>query len=133
MKNLRLAAWIYANDSEYVTTATEQVLEYFRAFLVGRIGWSAPLARALVGARIGDERVILGSPVAGKQVTVRLDPSRPWWAVARVQISAELRTRLRSVRDYVRRLLQPETLETFVDLDPMTAMPASTPAGASVR
>jgi hypothetical protein len=36
-----------------------------------------------------------------------------------------LRTRLRSVRDYVRRLLQPEALETFVDLDPMTAMPAS--------
>jgi extracellular elastinolytic metalloproteinase len=27
-------------------------------------------------------------------VTVRLDPSRPWWAVARVQVSAELRTRL---------------------------------------
>ena len=24
----------------------------------GRIGWSAPLARALVGARIGDERVV---------------------------------------------------------------------------
>jgi extracellular elastinolytic metalloproteinase len=36
----------------------------------------------------------LGSPVAGKQVTVRLDPSRPWWQVARVQVSAELRTRI---------------------------------------
>jgi extracellular elastinolytic metalloproteinase len=36
----------------------------------------------------------LGSPVAGKQVTVRLDPSRTWWQVARVQVSAELRTRL---------------------------------------
>jgi extracellular elastinolytic metalloproteinase len=36
----------------------------------------------------------LGSPVAGKEVTVRLDPSRPWWQVARVQVSAELRTRL---------------------------------------
>jgi extracellular elastinolytic metalloproteinase len=36
----------------------------------------------------------LGSPVAGKQVTVRLDTSRPWWQVARVQVSAELRTRL---------------------------------------
>jgi transcription elongation factor GreB len=24
----------------------------------GRIGWSAPLARALVGARVGDERVV---------------------------------------------------------------------------
>jgi hypothetical protein len=33
----------------------------------------------------------LGSPVAGKQVTVRLDPSRPWWQVARVQVSALLR------------------------------------------
>ena len=25
---------------------------------LGRIGWSAPLARALIGARIGDERVV---------------------------------------------------------------------------
>ena len=25
---------------------------------VGRIGWSAPLARALVGARVGDERIV---------------------------------------------------------------------------
>jgi transcription elongation factor GreB len=24
----------------------------------GRIGWSAPLARALIGARVGDERVV---------------------------------------------------------------------------
>jgi transcription elongation factor GreB len=24
----------------------------------GRIGWSAPLARALIGARIGDERIV---------------------------------------------------------------------------
>jgi len=24
----------------------------------GRIGWSAPLARALVGARVGDERIV---------------------------------------------------------------------------
>jgi transcription elongation factor GreB len=24
----------------------------------GRIGWSAPLARALVGAKVGDERVV---------------------------------------------------------------------------
>jgi hypothetical protein len=36
----------------------------------------------------------LGSPVAGKQVTVRLDPSKPWHQVARVQVSAELRTRI---------------------------------------
>ena len=36
----------------------------------------------------------LGSAVAGKQVTVRLDPSKPWHQVARVQVSAELRTRL---------------------------------------
>jgi transcription elongation factor GreB len=25
---------------------------------VGRIGWSAPIARALVGARVGDERIV---------------------------------------------------------------------------
>ena len=25
----------------------------------GRIGWSAPLARALIGARVGDERIVL--------------------------------------------------------------------------
>jgi transcription elongation factor GreB len=25
---------------------------------IGRIGWSAPLARALIGARVGDERVV---------------------------------------------------------------------------
>jgi transcription elongation factor GreB len=24
----------------------------------GRIGWSAPIARALIGARVGDERVV---------------------------------------------------------------------------
>jgi extracellular elastinolytic metalloproteinase len=36
----------------------------------------------------------LGSPVAGKQVTVRLDPSRQSWQVARIQVSAQLRTRL---------------------------------------
>jgi hypothetical protein len=36
----------------------------------------------------------LGSPVAGKQVTVRLDPSKPWHQVARIQVSALLRTRL---------------------------------------
>ena len=28
-ENLRLAAWIYASDTEYVQTVTEQVLEYF--------------------------------------------------------------------------------------------------------
>jgi extracellular elastinolytic metalloproteinase len=36
----------------------------------------------------------LDAPVAGKQVTVRLDPSKPWHQVARVQVSAELRTRI---------------------------------------
>ena len=25
---------------------------------IGRIGWSAPLARALIGARVGDERIV---------------------------------------------------------------------------
>jgi transcription elongation factor GreB len=25
---------------------------------LGRIGWSAPLARALIGARVGDERIV---------------------------------------------------------------------------
>ena len=25
---------------------------------IGRIGWSAPLARALIGAKVGDERVV---------------------------------------------------------------------------
>jgi len=25
----------------------------------GRIGWSAPLARALIGAKVGDERVVV--------------------------------------------------------------------------
>ena len=24
----------------------------------GRIGWSAPLARALIGAKVGDERIV---------------------------------------------------------------------------
>jgi transcription elongation factor GreB len=24
----------------------------------GKIGWSAPLARALIGARVGDERIV---------------------------------------------------------------------------
>jgi extracellular elastinolytic metalloproteinase len=33
----------------------------------------------------------LGSPVAGKKVTVRLDPSRSNWTVDRVQVSAMLR------------------------------------------
>jgi extracellular elastinolytic metalloproteinase len=36
----------------------------------------------------------LGSPISGKQVTVRLDPSQPWWQVARIQVSAQLRHRL---------------------------------------
>jgi len=36
----------------------------------------------------------LGSPIAGKQVTVRLDPSRPWWQLARIQVSAQLRHRI---------------------------------------
>jgi extracellular elastinolytic metalloproteinase len=36
----------------------------------------------------------LGSPVAGKQVTVRLDPSRPSWQIARIQVSAQLRHRI---------------------------------------
>jgi extracellular elastinolytic metalloproteinase len=35
----------------------------------------------------------LGSPVAGKQVTVRLDPSSPAVTFRRVQVSAQLRTR----------------------------------------
>jgi extracellular elastinolytic metalloproteinase len=33
----------------------------------------------------------LGSPVVGKKVTVRLDPSRPNWVVDEVQVSAMLR------------------------------------------
>jgi extracellular elastinolytic metalloproteinase len=36
----------------------------------------------------------LGSPVAGKQVTVRLDPSKQHWGVERVQVSAMLRHRI---------------------------------------
>jgi extracellular elastinolytic metalloproteinase len=36
----------------------------------------------------------LDAPVAGRQVTVRLDPGKPWHQVARVQVSAELRTRI---------------------------------------
>jgi len=32
--------------------------------------------------------------VAGRRVTVRLDPSRPWWQVARIQVSALLRHRI---------------------------------------
>jgi extracellular elastinolytic metalloproteinase len=36
----------------------------------------------------------LNSPIAGKQVTVRLDPSRPFHNVRRIQVSAMLRTRL---------------------------------------
>jgi hypothetical protein len=37
----------------------------------------------------------LGAPgsVAGTQVTVRLDPSKPWHEISRVQVSAMLRTR----------------------------------------
>ena len=35
----------------------------------GRIGWSAPLTRALVGARVGDERVVL-LPVGEKSYEV---------------------------------------------------------------
>ena len=38
----------------------------------------------------------LGSPVAGKQVTVRLDPSKPVHKIRRVQVSAMLRTRIAS-------------------------------------
>jgi extracellular elastinolytic metalloproteinase len=34
-----------------------------------------------------------GVGVAGRSVTVRLDPSRPWWQVDRIQVSAQLRTR----------------------------------------
>jgi hypothetical protein len=36
----------------------------------------------------------LDAGVAGTQVTVRLDPSRSSWNVARIQVSAQLRTRL---------------------------------------
>jgi len=36
----------------------------------------------------------LGSPVAGKQVTVRLDPSKPFHTIRRVQVSALLRHRI---------------------------------------
>lgn len=32
-----------------------------------------------------------GQPVAGRQVTVRLDPSKPWYVIRRVQVSAMLR------------------------------------------
>ena len=35
----------------------------------GRIGWSAPLARALVGARVGDERIV-GLPAGEKSYEV---------------------------------------------------------------
>ena len=35
----------------------------------GRIGWSAPLARALIGARVGDERVV-SLPVGEKSYAV---------------------------------------------------------------
>jgi extracellular elastinolytic metalloproteinase len=35
----------------------------------------------------------LGAPVAGTRVTVRLDPSKPWHEISRIQVSAMLRTR----------------------------------------
>jgi len=35
-----------------------------------------------------------GSGAAGRQVTVRLDPSRPWWQIDRIQVSAQLRQRI---------------------------------------
>jgi transcription elongation factor GreB len=35
----------------------------------GRIGWSAPIARALVGARVGDERIV-GLPAGEKSYEV---------------------------------------------------------------
>jgi extracellular elastinolytic metalloproteinase len=51
-----------------------------------------------LGALIDDTEATnwasLGSPVAGKQVTVRLDPSRTAVTFRRVQVSAMLRTRL---------------------------------------
>ena len=37
-----------------------------------------------------------GSGVVGRQVTVRLDPSRPWWQIDRIQVSAQLRHRIPS-------------------------------------
>jgi extracellular elastinolytic metalloproteinase len=36
----------------------------------------------------------LGSPVAGKKVTVRLDPSRPWHWISRANVSAQLRPQI---------------------------------------
>jgi hypothetical protein len=36
----------------------------------------------------------LGSPVEGKQVTVRLDPSRPWHVISRIQVSAQIRPQI---------------------------------------
>jgi transcription elongation factor GreB len=43
----------------------------------GRIGWSAPLARALVGARIGDERIVRLPGGEKSYEVVRIDyPSR---------------------------------------------------------
>jgi hypothetical protein len=36
------------------------------------------------------------SGVTGRQVTVHLDPSRPWWQIDRIQVSAQLRHRIPS-------------------------------------
>jgi transcription elongation factor GreB len=44
----------------------------------GRIGWSSPMARALVGARIGDERVVrLPAGEKGYEVMAISYPSEP--------------------------------------------------------
>jgi transcription elongation factor GreB len=44
----------------------------------GRIGWSAPIARALVGARVGDERIVRLPAGEKSYEVIRIDyPSAP--------------------------------------------------------
>jgi transcription elongation factor GreB len=55
----------------------------------GRIGWSAPLARALVGARVGDERVVrLPAGEKSYEVIAITYPSTPANAGAQPPVTA---------------------------------------------
>jgi transcription elongation factor GreB len=55
---VRFGATIYLADEEDNRRTLTIVGDDESDATAGRIGWSAPLARAFVGARVGDERVV---------------------------------------------------------------------------
>ena len=93
----------YGHKRETLTLKSNQVIEFTAGPLFPNLASSVRGATASgdgtnLAALIDDSEATnwasLNSPIGGKQVTVQLDPSRPFHTIRRIQVSAMLRHRI---------------------------------------